>query len=88
VRQRDQDHDQCQRQRRADSGPRQHGQQKAVHEHPRQQRQRDRKRPVLGEQQDRQRGQMHGNDQAGQSKESGAARFRAGAFAHSGFGNG
>ena len=58
VRQRDQDHDEGQRQRGADSGPPQHGQQEAVHEDPRQHRQRDRKRPVFGGQQHRQRREM------------------------------
>ena len=69
---------QGQRQRGADAGPLQHGQQETVHEDPRQHRQRDRKRSVFGGEQHRQRGQMHGNDQAGQRKEAGAARFRGG----------
>ena len=88
VRQRDQDHDQGQRQRCADAGPLQHDQQEAVHEDPRQHGQRDRKRPVFGGEQDRQPRQMHGNDQAGQGKEPDTARFRADAFAHSGFRHG
>ena len=60
VRQRDQDHDEDQRKRRADAGPLQHDQQEAVHEHPRQHGQRDRKRPVFGGQENRERRQMDG----------------------------
>ena len=84
VRQRDQDRDEDERQRGADSGSLQHGQQEAVHEHPRQNGQRDRKRPVFGGHEDRQPRQMDGNDQAGKRKEPDAARFSAEAFAHSG----
>jgi hypothetical protein len=69
-------------------GPLQHDQQEAVHEDPRQHGQRDRKRPVFGGQENRQPRQMYGNDHASQSKESGAARSCARAFAHSGFSNG
>jgi hypothetical protein len=83
VRQHDQDHEQSQRQRGADAGALQHDQQEAVHEDPRQHGQRDRKRPVFGGEQDRQRRQMHGNDQPSQRKEPDTARFRT-AFTHSG----
>ena len=46
------------------AGPRQHEQQKAIHEHPRQQRQRDRKRSVFGGKQDSQRRKMQRGDHA------------------------